>query len=43
MKRFFRLLGFRRRSSIKLTPKYEARRIAELRKARAMFQWAQRA
>jgi hypothetical protein len=36
--RILRLLGLRRRVSIKLTPKYEARRVRELRKARAMFE-----
>lgn len=36
--RILRLLGIRRRrSSTHLTPAYEARRIRELRKARAMF------
>jgi hypothetical protein len=41
--RILRLLGFRRRVSTKLNPKYEARRVAELRKARAMFEGARHA
>lgn len=41
--RILRLLGHRRRVSTKLTPKYEDRRVRELRKARAMFEGAQRA
>lgn len=32
-----RLLGLRRRASTKLTPKYEARRVRELQRARAIF------
>lgn len=38
--RILRLLGLRRRASTKLTPRYEARRVAELRKARAVFEGA---
>lgn len=38
-----RLFGLRRRASTKLTPKYEARRVQELRKARAMFEGARHA
>lgn len=33
-----RMFGLRRRASTKLTPKYEARRVRELRRARAMFE-----
>ena len=31
------MIGQRRRVSTKLTPKYESARVAELRRARAMF------
>lgn len=38
LSRILRLLGIRRRrSSTKLTARYEARRVRELRKAREMF------
>lgn len=37
------LFDYRRRVSIKLSPKYEERRVREIRKARALFEGAQRA
>lgn len=37
IRRILRALGFRRRASTKLTPKYEARRTRELRAARERF------
>ena len=40
MKWLRRILGIRRRASLRLTPAYTARRVAELRKARAMFEGA---
>lgn len=38
-----RLFGHRRRASTKLTAKYEARRVRELRMARTMFEGARHA